>query len=301
MAQGKDKAANAAVELLKITGSLKKSAAGVPEGGKVESKTAYLIVLAKWTDTDEEKSDLLDEILSKKSMAILMGPEQEVMQAAGVLDCFKKNSPWVLALPILSARSLAEITLELVRQRGYVLRRNDGASDEMTVRMMEFIVRQTHDTSIIRERNAYLARDMLERAISRKNDRLEWSDSSFAARLVLTPMDFGVEMESEEQIAEKRQKIDREVLTMTGWSGEGSPKELFEKIKRQIELVNQGGDASVMEVNWNLVITGNPGTGKTTLARLVYKFFRAYGVLSKDVFEECNGLELKGEYLLVAH
>ena len=289
------------MELLKITGSLKKSAAGVPEGGKVESKTAYLIVLAKWTDTDEEKSDLLDEILSKKSMAILMGPEQEVMQAAGVLDCFKKNSPWVLALPILSARSLAEITLELVRQRGYVLRRNDGASDEMTVRMMEFIVRQTHDTSIIRERNAYLARDMLERAISRKNDRLEWSDSSFAARLVLTPMDFGVEMESEEQIAEKRQKIDREVLTMTGWSGEVSPKELFEKIKRQIELVNQGGDASVMEVNWNLVITGNPGTGKTTLARLVYKFFRAYGVLPKDVFEECNGLELKGEYLLVTH
>ena len=57
------------IELLKITGALKKSKPGVPESGKVEGQTAYLIVLAKWTDTDEEKSDLLDEILSKKSMA----------------------------------------------------------------------------------------------------------------------------------------------------------------------------------------------------------------------------------------
>ena len=78
---------------------------------------------------------------------------------------------------------------------------------------------------------------------------------------------------SEEQIAERREKVDKEVSGMTGWSGEGSPKAFFDKIKRQIELVNKGGDASVMEVNWNLVITGNPGTGKTTLMTTMARMF----------------------------
>ena len=45
-----------------------------------------------------------------------------------------------------------------------------------------------------------------------------------------------------------------------------------------------------------LTLAGNPGTGKTTLARLIFRYLLAYGVLKKDVFVEMNGLELKGEY-----
>merc|ERR1711904_458782 len=44
------------------------------------------------------------------------------------------------------------------------------------------------------------------------------------------------------------------------------------------------------------VLTGNPGTGKTTFARVFFRFLRAHGVLKKDVFIERNALELKGEY-----
>ena len=46
-----------------------------------------------------------------------------------------------------------------------------------------------------------------------------------------------------------------------------------------------------------LCCTGNPGVGKTTLARLVSRFLHAYGVLPKDSFVEKNGLELKGKYV----
>ena len=49
----------------------------------------------------------------------------------------------------------------------------------------------------------------------------------------------------------------------------------------------------------NLVITGNPGTGKTMFSRLQYRFMRAYGILKSDheIFIERNGLELKGQFL----
>ena len=294
---GKNLASTTVFKLFKLTGVVKIIKQGVPKSGSIDKDAIFEIDLAKWTDPDEEKDELLEEIMSVGSIAVLMGAESTVMTTAGMLTCFKRNVPWTIILPTISHRDLASITYQMVQERGYILRRSDDSFEEMSLPMMEFVVRQTHDASILRERNAYLALDMLERAISRKNDRLDESDSIFAPRLTLTPTDFGVEMESEEQVAERREKVDREVSGMTGWSGDGSPKAFFDKIKRQIELVNKGGDASVMEVNWNLVITGNPGTGKTTLARLVYKFFRAYGVLSKDVFVEHNGLELKGEYV----
>ena len=43
------------------------------------------------------------------------------------------------------------------------------------------------------------------------------------------------------------------------------------------------------------MVTGSPGVGKTTFARLAAKFLRAYGVLGEDTFVEKNGLELKGD------
>ena len=42
---------------------------------------------------------------------------------------------------------------------------------------------------------------------------------------------------------------------------------------------------------------GNPGAGKTTAARLLFKALRAYGLLKRPVFVERNALELKGTHI----
>ena len=47
----------------------------------------------------------------------------------------------------------------------------------------------------------------------------------------------------------------------------------------------------------HMLFLGNPGTGKTTFARMLHKFMYAFGVLPKDNFVEKNGLELKGRYV----
>lgn len=47
----------------------------------------------------------------------------------------------------------------------------------------------------------------------------------------------------------------------------------------------------------NMVLVGAPGTGKTTVARLLARFLHAYDNLPTDRFVEKNKLELKGQYV----
>ena len=65
----------------------------------------------------------------------------------------------------------------------------------------------------------------------------------------------------------------------------------------KVEYVQKGGDARLLDGCLNVVLTGNPGAGKTTAARLLYRSLRAYGLLNKDVFVERNALELKGTHV----
>eukprot|EP00450_Noctiluca_scintillans_P022248 CAMPEP_0194528422 /NCGR_PEP_ID=MMETSP0253-20130528/64835_1 /TAXON_ID=2966 /ORGANISM="Noctiluca scintillans" /LENGTH=86 /DNA_ID=CAMNT_0039373469 /DNA_START=24 /DNA_END=281 /DNA_ORIENTATION=+ len=74
-------------------------------------------------------------------------------------------------------------------------------------------------------------------------------------------------------------------------------KEWFEQVRQKVTFVERTGTRSDLRVCLNIIITGNPGTGKTTFARLLAKFFHTYGVLSRDSFVEKNGLELKADHM----
>ena len=68
-------------------------------------------------------------------------------------------------------------------------------------------------------------------------------------------------------------------------------------LRAKVEFVERGGDPRLLEACLNLVLTGNPGAGKTTAARLLFKALRAYGLLKRPVFVERNALELKGTHI----
>lgn len=64
--------------------------------------------------------------------------------------------------------------------------------------------------------------------------------------------------------------------------------------------VNQQRDECGLEavvVAKHMVFTGNPGTGKTTAARIIGKLFKEMGVVSKGHFKEVTKANLVGQYL----
>merc|ERR1719191_853547 len=81
-----------------------------------------------------------------------------------------------------------------------------------------------------------------------------------------------------------------------GLIGMTEQKAYLHRLQKRVQFVKNGGSPKLLETCMNVVLTGNPGTGKTTFARLMFKMLRAYGVLTKDVFIERNVLELKGQY-----
>ncbi|MFD2673020.1 AAA family ATPase [Marinicrinis sediminis] len=65
----------------------------------------------------------------------------------------------------------------------------------------------------------------------------------------------------------------------------------------QIRKFRQEEGLNVESHVYHMIFKGNPGTGKTTVARMIAKLFQAMGVLSKGHLIEVERADLVGEYI----
>lgn len=145
--------------------------------------------------------------------------------------------------------------------------------------------------------NGRFVRQLLENATSRQADRLaETGKLDEDSLSTLTVADLGIG----EKVEDVRAPTIEEVLAeLDGLTGMQSVKD---EIKRLIatcranKLREEQGIENEVTMSYNFVFTGNPGTGKTTVARIVAKAFRALGLLERGHLVETDRSGLVAAY-----
>lgn len=81
--------------------------------------------------------------------------------------------------------------------------------------------------------------------------------------------------------------------------GLGAVKEEVNKFTRLVQVAQQRREAGlkVAPISYHMVFTGNPGTGKTTVARIMAKIYRGLGIVKRGHLVETDRGGLIAEYV----
>lgn len=145
--------------------------------------------------------------------------------------------------------------------------------------------------------NARFVRQLFEDAVGRQANRLAESGNFGADNLkTLALADLGLGERKADVRAPTVDEVLAELDSLVGL------KPVKDEVRRLVATVRankmreEKGLENNVTMSYNFVFTGNPGTGKTTVARILGKAFRALGVLDRANFVETDRSGLVAKY-----
>lgn len=143
--------------------------------------------------------------------------------------------------------------------------------------------------------NARVVRNLFDRIKLNMDSRIAALSEAMITKDVLTtimpediPHDENKSLTTEEVFAELNELIGMQKV-------KAAVRELYDSVKINKKLEKLGAKPKQQEIH--IALTGNPGTGKTTVARILGKLFCSMGLLTSDKVIECDRSKIVEKYV----
>lgn len=263
-------------------------------GGILFIDEAYSLVQG---ESDQFGQEAVDALLKRmeddrgKFIVIAAGYKDEMAQFVASNSGFASRFTHKIELPDYNADELIDIFKLYAKNKDYVLTTDAEAA-------LSKVVKKMYDTRSKTFANAREIRNLFDETIRRQSTRvMQLSESEQTIEAFMEISDADIKLEVSETKEDTKDSILAELDSMIGLDGvKKAVRELMDSIQMTKERAEATGDAAKNPVK-HIVFTGNPGTGKTTVARLLGRLFKTIGLLPTDVVHEVDRGKMVAQYV----